>query len=128
MLVVDARWSCKRGKQGLNKMTKKKDRRGMVCTKCGSEAKPAKIVFQGHEIDGWQCGCGRETYLDPEQAQRILSLNKLRHEQIEAKLGRIRSNLILRIPTAIEEGMGLKEGEKVRLRVKSQHELDLVTA
>ncbi len=90
--------------------------KGMDCIKCKKIAKPAKLKFQGYEIEGWKCGCG-EKYYDPEQAQRILSLNKMKDETIEVKLNRTRSNLILRIPTAIEQVLDLKEARPVKLRV-----------
>jgi len=99
----------------------------MKCVNCFRTATPAMLSFQGHEIGGWKCKCGEE-YFDPGQAEKILTLNKLMAGKIEAKLGRIRSNLILRIPKAIEECMGLKEGEKVRLKVKSRGELTLSAA
>ncbi len=103
-------------------------REGMKCVKCGSIAKPAKLVFQGFDVDGWRCKCGKETYYHPGQAERILTLNKLRHEAPEAKLGRIRSNLILRIPKDVEEALDLHEGETMKLRVKGLHELNVVPA
>ena len=100
---------------------------GMKCVNCGRLATPAVLSFQGHEIDGWKCKCGEE-YFNPVQAEKILTLNKLMHGEIEAKLGRIKSNLILRIPKAVEAGMGLKEGETVKLKVKSRDELVLSPA
>lgn len=96
----------------------------LKCIKCGRIAKPAKLSFHGYDIDGWKCVCGEE-YYEPAQAQRILALNKLQREELTAKLGRIRSNLILRIPKAIEEAMGLKTGEEISLQVKNKKELAL---
>jgi hypothetical protein len=90
--------------------------KGMDCIKCGKIANPARLKFQGYEIDGWKCKCG-ERYYDPEQAQRILSLNKLKGEVVEVKLNKTRSNLILRIPKAFEQVLGLKEGKTIRLKI-----------
>ncbi len=101
--------------------------KGMDCVKCGAMARPAKTSFQGIIIDGWKCAKCGEVYYDPGQAQRILLLHKLEHEELEAKLGRVKSNLILRIPRAVEAGLGLKEGEKIRLRVRNATELTLTT-
>jgi len=97
----------------------KKIKGGMKCIRCGKIAPRAKLRFQGHQIDGWKCKCGEE-YLDPLQAERILTLNKLKHERFQAKLGRIRSNLIIRIPKVIEQGLGLKDGEEVTIKVKGK--------
>lgn len=102
-------------------------REGMKCVHCGRIAKPAVLSFQGYKIDGWECRCG-EKYYHPAQAERILTLNKLRHEALEAKLGRIKSNLILRIPKAVEAALDLREGETMKLRVKGTRELNVVPA
>jgi len=77
------------------------------------------LRFNKFKLNGWKCRCG-EVYFDPEQAQRILILNKLRKEAIRVKLGRIRSNLILRVPKAVEEALGLKKGKEVTLKVKDK--------
>jgi hypothetical protein len=108
------------------KKTKKKAKitdAGLKCA-CGREAKPAKLSFQGEAIDGWQCVCGAK-YHDPGQAQRILSLNKLRSQSVSVKLGRMKSNLFLRIPTAVSELLALKQGETVNLRVKGLKEFEV---
>ncbi|MFA5246359.1 MAG: hypothetical protein WC408_00525 [Candidatus Micrarchaeia archaeon] len=101
--------------------------KSMDCVKCGSKAKPAKTTFQGMSISGWKCAKCGEIYYDPAQAQRILVLHKLEHEELKAKLGRVKSNLILRIPKAVEECLGLKEGEKIRLKVRNSTEVTLTT-
>lgn len=98
--------------------------KGMECIRCKRIAKPAKLKFQGFEIDGWACVCG-EKYYDPEQAQKILSLHKMKGEAIEVKLNKTRSNLILRIPKAIEQILGLKEGEQVKLKVKDLKKIEV---
>ncbi|MCK5290477.1 MAG: hypothetical protein KAR39_00470 [Thermoplasmata archaeon] len=100
---------------------------GMVCVTCGKTAKTAKLRFQGAEIDGWRCSCGEE-YFDPEQAQRILLFNKILTKEYKIKLGQIRSNLIVRIPTELSEVLGLHKGEKVLLRADGEKKLHIETA
>ncbi|MEE9116017.1 MAG: AbrB/MazE/SpoVT family DNA-binding domain-containing protein [Thermoplasmata archaeon] len=100
---------------------------GMVCVTCGKTAKRAELRFQGAEIDGWRCSCGEE-YFDPEQAQRILLFNKILTKEYKIKLGQIRSNLIVRIPTELSEVLGLHKGEKVLLRVDGEKKLHIETA
>ncbi len=75
------------------------------------------MKFNEHVIDGWKCACG-EVYYHPEQAQKILALNKLKKEIFHATLGKIRSNLILRLPKDIEFALGLEKGEKVLLKIE----------
>ena len=90
----------------------------MKCHKCGKKMKYVKAMnFNEYKIDGWKCSCG-EIYYNPEQAQKILLLNKLKKEVIRAKLGKIRSNLILRLPKDLEHALDLEKGEDVFIRVE----------
>lgn len=104
------------------------EKKGVRCAKCSSMAKPVKTSFQGEKIDGWKCKKCGELYYDPSQAERILTLHKLQHEEIEAKLGRIKSNLIVRVPKIIEKILEFREGEKIKLRIKNAHELVITPA
>lgn len=101
--------------------------KGMKCVKCGGVAEKAKLSFQGVDIDGWRCECGEE-YFDPEQAERILLLNKLKDESFEVTLGKSRSNLIIRIPTKVQAALGLKPGETVKLKIEDAKKLGLTVA
>ena len=90
----------------------------MKCHKCDKKMKYVKgMQFNEYKIDGWKCSCG-EIYYNPEQAQKILLLNKLKKETIRAKLGKIRSNLILRLPKDIERALNLEKGEDVIIKVE----------
>lgn len=90
----------------------------MKCNKCNKRMEHVKsLEFNEYKIDGWKCPCG-EIYFNPEQVQRILMLNKLKKEAIRAKLGRIRSNLILRLPRDVEAALDLHQGEEVMLKVE----------
>lgn len=77
------------------------------------------MKFNEYSIDGWKCSCG-ETFYNPEQAQKILLLNKLKKESIRAKLGKIRSNLILRLPKDVETALNLEKGEDVLVKVEEK--------
>jgi len=90
----------------------------MKCHKCGKKMTFVRgMKFNESRIDGWRCGCG-EAYFDPVQAQKVLLLNKLKKEAIRVKLGRIRSNLILRMPRGVEDALGLKKGDEVMLKIE----------
>lgn len=78
-----------------------------------------EMDFNDYNINGWKCSCG-EIYYDPEQAQKILLLNKLKHEVIKAKLGKIRSNLILRLPKDLENALNLEKGENVLIKIEDE--------
>ena len=77
------------------------------------------MEFNEYAIDGWKCSCG-EIYYDPEQAQRILLLNKLKKETIKAKLGKIRSNLIVRLPKDVELALNLQKGNSVLIEIEGK--------
>lgn len=90
----------------------------MDCHKCGKKMFfSKKIKFNEYEIDGWKCGCG-EVYYAPEQAERVLLLNKLKKEFTQSKLGKIRSNLILRVPKCIETALKLEKGKNVHILIE----------
>src|SRR3989338_4387432 len=92
----------------------------MKCHKCSKSMESVRgMKFNEHKIDGWKCSCG-EIYYDPEQAQKILVLNKLKNEVIKAKLGKIRSNLILRLPKDVEFALNLQKGEDVLIKVEDK--------
>ena len=92
----------------------------MKCDKCKKVMEHrTDMVFNGTKIQGCLCTCG-EKYYSPEQAQRILLVNKLKNEMIKAKLGRMRSNLILRLPKEIEAALNLKEGESVIIKLEDK--------
>lgn len=100
---------------------------GMKCVKCSGIAKKAKLSFQGFAIDGWKCKCGEE-YYNPEQAEKILLLNKLKNSKFEVKIGQIRSNLIVRIPKEVQKALGLQKGEELTLKIPSKQKIELITA
>ena len=92
----------------------------MKCQNCDKKMNYVKSIdFNGFKIDGYSCTCG-EVYFDPEQAQKVLLLNKLQKETIKAKLGKIRSNLILRVPKDIEIALGLEKGEEVAIKIEGK--------
>lgn len=101
----------------------------LKCVFCKAKAFPKKgMKFNGYSIDGWKCGkCGEE-YFDPDQAQRILFINKLKKKGFELKLNRVRSNLILRIPKAVSEVLNLNEKSIVNFKLKNDKEIVIRTS
>ena len=92
----------------------------MKCYKCHKRMPYVKgMKFNEHKLDGWRCPCG-EIYYEPIQAEKILLLNKLKKSKMKAKLGRIRSSLILRLPKDVEFALGLKQGEEVLLQIEGK--------
>lgn len=98
-------------------------KKGLKCV-CGRTAREAKLLFLGHETGGWKCSCGQE-YHDPEQAEKILLLNKLKKTRFEVTLGQIRSNLIIRIPKEVATALNLKKGEQISLSIPSEKKIEI---
>ena len=103
-------------------------KKGLKCYKCGSIAKETKLRFLGHEISGWKCKKCKEEYHNPEQAEKILLLNKIMNSKFEVKIGQIRSNLIVRIPKEVQNALGLEKGEVIVLKIPSKKKIELITA
>ena len=88
---------------------------------CGKWAKPAKeLNFNKALIDGWKCKCGEE-YYNPDQAEKVLLLNKLKKQNFELKLNLVKSNLILRIPKVVSGALGLKNGDTLNLSIDGKN-------
>ncbi|MBU4502065.1 MAG: AbrB/MazE/SpoVT family DNA-binding domain-containing protein, partial [Nanoarchaeota archaeon] len=81
------------------------------------------LKFNGYKIDGWKCPNCKEEYYNPEKAQKILLLNKLKKQKFHLKLSRIRSNLILRIPKEVSDALNLHKGENVEFSLKDCNEM-----
>lgn len=86
------------------------------CHVCGSEMKKEKVKVklgdQNIEVNGVRCAKCGEVLLDPEQAQKLLALNKL-YAGVEAKVGTLGKSLIVRIPADIREYLKLGKGDKL---------------
>jgi len=99
-----------------------KKRSGLECASCGKVARKTKLRFQGFDIDGWKCRCGEE-YFHPEQAQKILLLNKVLNKEYKVKIGQIRSNLIIRIPAELANALDFQKGEDVLVKADGKKRL-----
>ena len=99
--------------------------KGMKCV-CGEIANYSKnLKFNSYSIDGWVCkNCGG-VYYNPEKAEKILLLNKLKKMRYSLKLSKVKSNLILRIPKEISEVLELQKGARVKLELKDANKIIL---
>ncbi len=99
--------------------------KGMKC-QCGSIAEYSKdLKFNNFMIDGWACKACGEKYYNPERAEKILLVNKLKKAKYELKLSQVKSNLIMRIPKEVGQALNLTKGATVELTVKSSQEMVL---
>ena len=89
--------------------------KGLKCA-CGKTAQYEKhLTFNNYELDGWVCKSCGEIYYNPEEAERILLLNKLKKMKYHLKLSKVKSNLIVRIPKEVGEALNLEKGKEVEL-------------
>lgn len=95
----------------------------MKCV-CGKEAKyNPNMKFNGYDIDGWECKSCGEAFYNPEKAERILIINKLKKHKYYLKLSKVKSNLVLRIPKEVSEVLNLQKSQKVEFGLKDQNEI-----
>ena len=113
---------------GYNPFRKiQQEKNKMKCFRCKKEmVYKNDLKFASYKIKGWRCdNCGEEYYDETEKLEMILLLNKLKKSNTKVKLGKIRSNLILRIPKDVEKALNLKQGEQVTLMV-DENELRII--
>lgn len=102
-----------------------KKSKAMKCV-CGKTAKYKRgMHFGKHRIDGWECKYCKEVYFDPEQAQKILILNKLKNKGFRIKVNKVRSNQIIRLPKEIS--IVLNNPKEVNLRLINEKEVMIST-
>jgi len=96
----------------------------MKCFRCKKTMKYTKnLRLNRHKLDGWKCSSCGEEYYNPEKAEKILLLNKLRKHKFHLKLSQVKSNLILRIPKEVSEVLDLRKGETVEFSLKNTNEI-----
>src|SRR3990167_3823565 len=97
--------------------------KGMKCI-CGKTAKYVKsLKFNNYDIGGWKCGSCGEIYYEPEKAEKILLLNKLKKHKYNLKLSQVKSNLVLRIPKEVSDLLNLRKGGKIEFSLKDTNEI-----
>jgi len=91
-----------------------------ICHECGIKMEKKRFKLEGILVRGWKCKKCHETILHPEDAQRVLVLNKLK-AGIPVKVGELGSSLIVRLPKQIAEYYHIKAGKIVSLGVSGKH-------
>lgn len=97
--------------------------KGIKCV-CGKVAEyDAQLRFNSYKIDGWVCKSCGEVYYNPDKAEKILQLSKLKKIKYELTLTQVKSNLIVRIPKDVSDALDLHKGKHIELRVGSENEI-----
>lgn len=107
----------------------KRDLWGAVhkCTKCNSHMGKKEFVVEGAKVRGWECPKCREAALHPDDAQRMLLLNKLKRG-LPVKIGELGKSLVVRIPKEMAQLYKLSKGEHLTIKAESDKRIGLETA
>ncbi len=97
----------------------------MNCSCGGVAVYKNHLKFNRYDLDGWKCKKCGEIYYNPEKAERILLLNKLKKIKYNLKLSKVKSNLVLRIPKEVGEALNLHKGANIELGLKDMDEIVL---
>ncbi len=95
-----------------------------TCQACSGKMRKETMQIEGMEVRAWKCiKCG-ETDLHPEDAQKMLVFNKIKHG-IPVKIGTLGESLIMRFPKEVAEFYKISKGEEVILKAENKNKLGL---
>lgn len=94
------------------------------CTKCNSRMKKGFMSMEGMKVRVWKCTKCKEIVLHPEDAQKMLVFNKIRHG-IPVKIGILGESLIMRFPKEVAEFYKISKGDEVILKADKINKLEL---
>lgn len=94
------------------------------CTNCNSLMRKKSLLIEGANVRGWGCVKCKDIVLHPEDAQRMLMLNKLKRG-LPVKIGELGSNLVVRIPKEIASLYKLSKGEQIIIKAENDKKIEL---
>lgn len=97
------------------------------CTKCNSLMKKKNFTIEGTNVRGWECVKCKDAVIHPEDAQKMLLLNKLKRG-FSVKIGELGKSLIVRIPKEVANLYKLSKGEKITMKAESDNSIELEIA
>ncbi len=94
------------------------------CINCNSQMKKDFMPMEGMKVRIWKCIKCKETVLHPEDAQKMLVFNKIKHG-IPVKIGTLGESLIMRFPKEVAEFYKISKGGEVVIRADDMKKLKL---
>lgn len=94
------------------------------CTKCNSLMKKKNLTVEGVNVRGWECLKCKDTVLHPEDAQKMLSISKLKRG-LSVKIGELGKSLVVRIPKEVAQLYKLSKGEQITMKAESDKRIQL---
>ena len=90
-----------------------------VCSSCNKKMAKTKVSIEGMQIRAWECKACKETVLHPEDAQKMLIINKFR-KGIPVKVGQLGEALMIRFPKEFAELYKIEKGKDLVLRADKE--------
>lgn len=88
-----------------------------TCTHCYLAMEKTTFTIDGFTIRGWECSRCQESVLHTEDAQKMLTFNKLK-QGLSIKVGELGNSLILRVPKEVAAFYHIDKGEEVILKAE----------
>ncbi|MBS3128524.1 hypothetical protein J4410_05235 [Candidatus Woesearchaeota archaeon] len=80
---------------------------------CGSRMRKMTTSLKGISVRGWECEKCHEEMIHPEDAQKVLEIEKARKKNLlTVKLRKVGKSNVITVPKIIMETEHLKEGQK----------------
>ncbi len=95
-----------------------------LCINCDAKMETTKLMIQGTPVRAWQCKKCKETVLYPEDAQKVLVLNKLR-QGISVKVGKLGEALMVRLPKELTQFYRIEKGENLILKGEDESKFEV---
>jgi hypothetical protein len=94
------------------------------CT-CGKWATPVRNMnLSGYAVRGWECSCG-EKYINPVDANYVLTLKKLEREKLEGKITKTGNSYALRLPKKLVDSMGYEIGDTLEIKLRGARKIEI---
>ena len=95
----------------------------MKCA-CGKEMEKKKLKIDGVSVRAWYCSKCNEEVLHPEDSQKVLVMNKLRHGRL-VRVGALGKRLVVTIPSELARYLSIKKGSVVNAKLRDDREIVL---
>lgn len=94
------------------------------CTNCNSLMKKKNLTIEGINVRGWECIKCKDAVLHPDDAQKMLLVNKLKRG-LSVKIGELGKSLIVRIPKEVANLYNLSKGEQITMKAENNNTIEL---
>ncbi|MEE8400746.1 MAG: AbrB/MazE/SpoVT family DNA-binding domain-containing protein [Candidatus Hydrothermarchaeaceae archaeon] len=93
---------------------------------CGEWAKPIKKMnLEGYAVRGWECPSCKEKFINPADANYVLTIKKLEKERLEGKITKTGNSYALRLPKKLVDSLGYKIGDTIEIKLKAPRKIEL---